>query len=403
MTGLPDDRRKGNEIAGPTVQRLAGAMFAGLMVLAVVVSVVADSAVARQQPAATRNGDKQSAEKAERTSSVSGNEGQPSPGTKRWSMPEPSAVRQTVLEWLEQKGVDGATRRAAEAIWAEGTGTVATTDTRTLDVLEATARTVALVDHRAGQLVRWCQSGSELVGPKTEWLVAAENDLPKPIAGSLRLYVARVMVHRRLHDEAVRMLEGLEPEDVFDPASLLFYRAAAYHQLVRPQEALQAAEQLLAAEEHVPRRFTAVARLMKADLESLKKGSLDQIARWMNNSGRYLDLGRADRRVQQLQQDIVDALDKLIEQLEQAGQQQQAASSSGSMQQPTRPAEESRILGGRGPGHVTRRPIGNTSGWGNLPPKQREEALQQIGRRFPAHYREVIEQYFRRLAAEEMP
>ena len=50
---------------------------------------------------------------------------------------------------------------------------------------------------------------------------------------------------------------------------------------------------------------------------------------------------------------------------------------------------------------MTKRNIGNKSGWGDLPPKEREEAMQQIGRDFPSHYRDVIEQYFRRLAAEE--
>jgi hypothetical protein len=57
-------------------------------------------------------------------------------------------------------------------------------------------------------------------------------------------------------------------------------------------------------------------------------------------------------------------------------------------------------MGGRGPGNVTKKDIGSGSGWGNLPPKEREEAMQQIGRDFPSHYRDVIEQYFRRLAAE---
>ena len=57
-------------------------------------------------------------------------------------------------------------------------------------------------------------------------------------------------------------------------------------------------------------------------------------------------------------------------------------------------------MGGKGPGEVTKKNIGSESGWGNLPPKEREQAMQQIGRDFPSHYRDVIEQYFRRLAAE---
>jgi hypothetical protein len=64
------------------------------------------------------------------------------------------------------------------------------------------------------------------------------------------------------------------------------------------------------------------------------------------------------------------------------------------------PAEESRAAQGKGAGEVTKKPIGNKSGWGDLPPKEREEALQQIGRDFPSHYRDAIEQYFRRLASE---
>jgi len=46
------------------------------------------------------------------------------------------------------------------------------------------------------------------------------------------------------------------------------------------------------------------------------------------------------------------------------------------------------------PGEVTKKNIGSKSGWGDLPPKEREEAMQQIGRDFPSHYRDAIEQYF---------
>ncbi len=38
--------------------------------------------------------------------------------------------------------------------------------------------------------------------------------------------------------------------------------------------------------------------------------------------------------------------------------------------------------------------------WGNLPPKEREEALQQLGKDLPSHYRDVIEEYFRKLARD---
>jgi hypothetical protein len=47
---------------------------------------------------------------------------------------------------------------------------------------------------------------------------------------------------------------------------------------------------------------------------------------------------------------------------------------------------------------VRARDLGSGEGWGNLPPHEREAALQQIGREYPPHYREAIEQYFKRLA-----
>ena len=62
--------------------------------------------------------------------------------------------------------------------------------------------------------------------------------------------------------------------------------------------------------------------------------------------------------------------------------------------------QDSRLARLRAPGKVDPRDIGHGSGWGELPDKQREQALQDIAREFPSHYREVIEEYFRQLATE---
>jgi hypothetical protein len=69
--------------------------------------------------------------------------------------------------------------------------------------------------------------------------------------------------------------------------------------------------------------------------------------------------------------------------------------------QSSSPATRSTAAHARGPGEVKAKNIGNQSGWGDLPAKEREEAMQQISREFPSHYRDVIEQYFRKLASEE--
>ncbi|MGC4004358.1 MAG: hypothetical protein QM811_15085 [Pirellulales bacterium] len=65
------------------------------------------------------------------------------------------------------------------------------------------------------------------------------------------------------------------------------------------------------------------------------------------------------------------------------------------------PASESQVVRGKGPGDINKKNIGNKAGWGDLPPKDREEALQQIGKEFPSHYRDIIEEFFRRQAEAE--
>jgi hypothetical protein len=62
--------------------------------------------------------------------------------------------------------------------------------------------------------------------------------------------------------------------------------------------------------------------------------------------------------------------------------------------------QDSMPAGGKGPGDVDPKKIGAKSGWGDLPPKQREQAMQQISKDLPAHYREVIEEYFRKIARD---
>ena len=206
-------------------------------------------------------------------------------------------------------------------------------------------------------------------------------------------------MHESLFDEAQEQLSGLTPADVVAPASLLFYQSVVYHALLNKESGLKSIDELLAGAEASPRRYVALARLMQEDLKGLQDDTLDHIARRMDDIRRRLDLGRAGPKVRKEEDGVIKSLDKIIKKLEEQQQQQQAGGVPTAFS-PSSPAQESRIMGGKGPGKVTKKNIGSGSGWGDLPPKEREEAMQQIGRDFPSHYRDVIEQYFRRLAAE---
>lgn len=313
-----------------------------------------------------------------------------------WQPPDPAEVKAQAFAWLEENKADDVARAKATELWTsvpdQPTGP---------QLLACLVGTFALVDQDAAGLVELCSHPkTELLLPSQPWVTDPKT--PPLVANNIHLFYGRWLVHEALYDEALGELSGLKPGDVVAPACLLFYQAAVYHKLLNKDAGLKAIEQLLEGIDQSPRRYIAVAQLMQQDLEALEDGTLDHIARRMDDIRRRLDLGRAGKKVRRIEDDVIKALDELIKKLEEQQQQQQGSGSGSSSNniRSARPAPDSQIIGGKGRGDVTKRRIGAESGWGDLPPKEREEALQQIGREFPSHYRDVIEQYFRRLAAE---
>ena len=313
--------------------------------------------------------------------------------TPGWQQPGIEVVRAQVVAWLDERKVDEATRAEATALWSAESG-----EATGSELLARLAQTFALADDDARKLVELCSKPREQpVPPAQGWL--ADPKTPPWMARNLRLLYGRWLVHESLYDEAQEQLAGLLPEEVVDPASLLFYQGVVCHRLLDKAPGLEAIEKLLGGAEQSPRRYTAVARLMEEDLKGLKTDTLGHIARRMEDIERRLDLGRAGPKVRKVEDGVIESLDKLIKKLEEQ-QQQQSGGAGGNNIRSSSPAPDSQIMGGKGRGEVAKRDVGSKSGWGDLPPKQREEAMQQIGREFPSHYRDVIEQYFRKLASE---
>jgi hypothetical protein len=314
-----------------------------------------------------------------------------------WKVPSPQSVRDLAIEWLAGRDVDAVQRGQLEAMWASAT--VEGSEAPMLDVLCAT---FAAADPQAQKLVDTCsQPRREIVLPDAAWLMD-EKTLPVE-RHNLRLAYGRWLVQESLFDEAAVQLAELKPADVVDPAALLFYQAVVHHRTLAREPGLAAISLLLENEAVIPKRFVSLARLMQADLDALKDESLDHIARRMDDIRRRLDLGRAGPKVRAVEDGVIASLDKLIDQLEQQQQAAAAAAAAASGRgsaQPSNPLPDSMPIQQKGPGEVVKKPVGEASGWGNLPPKDRQEALQQIGKDFPAHYRDMIEQYFRKLAGD---
>lgn len=310
-----------------------------------------------------------------------------------WTQPSDSLLADQLTRWLNTlPGITPARQAAAETGWASGEP-----PDRLDRLLQAVAEGAA--EYRPLQ-----QEGDHL-SPAT---VTEFTERFDPSAGTdfgrrvVALWTARQLVRHGRYDEATPLLVKLSVSTSSDPATLLFCRAACQYWLLQTEAAGESLARLLEREETIPVRYRQLALLLEADLGSLEKDSLDHISRRMRDITRRLDLGHAGPRLRAVQDGVIDSLDKLIKKLEDKQQQQQQAASGaggGGTGGDGRPMEDSQLAGGKGRGEVTSRDLGDGDDWGTLPPREREEALQQIGRDYPAHYREAIEQYFKRLAA----
>jgi len=312
-----------------------------------------------------------------------------------WTIPTRDEVESRLLAWIDAT-VAPEGRAAALEAWQNRAGgdlldavmaAIAAADPRCLPVLAIVPATPGVPPITAAALPPWVED-------------PATADFERE---AVRLWLGRELVRQERYDDGLALLEGLEVADSIDPSALLFHTAACQHWLLRADDAVITLDRLLERADAIPVRYERVARLLRADMATLEDESLDHIARRMRDITRRLGLGRAGPGTRRVQDGVIESLDKLIAAIEeQQNQQSGGGGAPGSGKSGNgKPMDDSRIAGGQGPGEVTRRDLGDGEGWGNLPPHEREQALQQIGREFPPHYREAIEQYFKRLATGE--
>jgi hypothetical protein len=304
-------------------------------------------------------------------------------------------VQAQLVRWLAAISATDDIKQRVERAWQAG-------DDGTVDdsLLDRTVAALAEADPRAAEVLAAYRASAD--GPPQLFPGLREDSTEEFASCNLRLYSGRWLAQHAHFDEAAEQLAGLTPQQVVDPAALLFYQSVAQHRLLQKDECLKSLAKLFENESQLPRRYKSLARLMEADIKPLKTDSLDEVSRLMDDIRRRLDFGHAGQRVRKQEDDVIAKLDKMIKEMEQQQQQQrkQAMSDGQGGNRSSNPAQDSVPLPGRGPGDVDQKKIGNKSGWGDLPPKQREEALQQISKDLPAHFREVIEEYFRKLARD---
>jgi hypothetical protein len=324
-----------------------------------------------------------------------------------WGWPETPKVRGQLEEWIDVSAQGDIQREARQ-----DAGTIG--PMRGIALHEAVMEIAAKCDPGIAKFLltlhsEWTPETYASLEAQLSSLIA-NGGLPAWIKPELQLAFARGLIHHHLIDEAIQHLQPLAIDATTDPSSLLFHTAVCQHYLLMKQPCEESLRKLLERETEIPTRYAITARLMLTDIEPLKEDSLDEIARMMNDVERRLSLGRAGKQVRDQEQAIVDKLEKMIDQLEQQQQQQQQQRQQQQQQQQQKkkqqqnqpsqgqPMDQAQVAGAQGPGDVDEKDVGSKSGWGNLPPAQRQEALQSITKDLPSHYREVIEAYFKRLA-----
>jgi hypothetical protein len=309
------------------------------------------------------------------------------------------AAKAKAAEWLKAAGKSDADAiKAFDTLWAS--------DRPTLDKL---ADTFALGNADAAKILTEARDASAAAPTAVPDLI---KDLKTPafFRANLTLAYAKALATRRVHEEALEALKLTKPEQVVDPATYLFHRAVAEHALMQRDEANQTILRLLDDVVDAPERYQRVAALMVFDMASWQDKDLGWVSRMMDNIERRLDLVRGGPKTQDMQKKVVVQLDEMIKKLEEEaakcngncnkpGQGQKAGQKPNNNIRASRPQDDSYGGNGSGPGNVDPKKFKEMAKeWGQLPEKERAKAIQDLPRNLPPQQRELIENYFKKLA-----
>ena len=306
-------------------------------------------------------------------------------------------VQTRLLQWLALAKVDEQTARHVGGLWKDKTELDSLTAEETLDRI---VDSLAIADESARKIVEACRSGSPFSPPNFE---GVRSD---PFyRDHVQLYYARWLTQHRFYDEALPMLESLNPESVADPASLFFYRAICRLRLLKSSEASDDLALLLNNTLDVPTRFRTVAELMQAEAGDNSSG-LPEVAKLMSDVQRRLDLGNSNDPVQKREEEVIAALDKLLKEMEeQQKQQQQQQSGQGGGQQQNQPGQQgiaqSTIKGSSAEGEADRKDLTENGNWGMLDKQTEAQAKELIRQQFPPNFLDAISRYTKRIAEQK--
>lgn len=323
---------------------------------------------------------------------------------KSWQLRNDVQALDAIEAWVNESPAlkTGALKNAIQAFRDFKLGDPAGGSTYSAEPLDRVIAAVASARPDIAKIANQLSGQRKSVLPPNFSHVLDNQDEHAFVRDHVRLLLGRWLAQNEFYDETVEQLSLVDADAVLTPESVLFYRALAEHQLLQKEDCKATVEKLLEHEVDLPVRFAVVAKLMLADLSPVEEGSLDEISRLMKDIYRRTQFQRSGTLVLKQEADVIDKLDKLIEDLEEQRQQQQAdANQSGGGPPSGKPMQDSQQSETKGDGKVTSKDLADGGQWGDMAPAERSAAMAEMVKDMPPHYRAAIEKYFRRLAQED--
>jgi len=328
--------------------------------------------------------------------------------------PSEVKVRADSANWLKEAGKYDDNRKAFDALWSDANKSV----------LDKVAGTFALGDPEVAKLLTAARD-PQAPAPTSLPEVLQDSKKSTFFRANLALAYSKGLVCRKVYEEALDTLKLFKVEQVLDPAGYLFFKAVAEYGLMEKKAANDTIARLVDDVPTAPERYKMVAYLMHFDMVSWQdRNVLDKlgtVGRKMDNIQRRLALERGGKKTQKQQKEVVARLDELIKELENmsnsdcpscpnggncpsGGQAKGNGPPKGGTNQPSSPATESGIANNSGPGQIDPKRIKELAEvWGKLPAREREANMIRLLQEIDPRYREICQEYFRRLDSRATP
>jgi tetratricopeptide (TPR) repeat protein len=178
-------------------------------------------------------------------------------------------------------------------------------------------------------------------------------------------------------------------------AEVAFFYASSLADVPMPGHAAQAFQDYLRLFPTAPERFRAVALQRAAELQTQLDDPLHQLADAMKGVERDLRKSRTGDPTQERQRDIVEKLEKIIEEMER--QEQQSGGNPTGNSPTTSPASESAAPEGESRVGSLDKVPGVGDRWGSLKDRDRKEIEAEVTTGLPERDRDLLKRYFGRL------